>query len=47
MPDKECKHMDKTPNLDGEVKEKPYKSIFCPDCGERLVRDYKARAFKL
>jgi len=43
----ECKHIGKSFNLDGEIIEEPYKNIFCPDCGVRLVHDYKAQAFKL
>ena len=43
----ECLHIEKKINELGEEVERPYHSIFCPDCGKRLVRDYKARAFKL
>lgn len=43
----ECKHIEKKVNEFGEVVERPYKNIFCPDCKERLVWDYKAEAFKL
>jgi hypothetical protein len=42
-----CNHIEKKINEFGEMVEKPYHSIFCPDCGLRLVRDYKAEAFKL
>ena len=43
----DCLHINKFTNLAGETIEEPYKNIFCPDCGVRLVHDYKAEAFKL
>jgi hypothetical protein len=42
-----CKHVERTTNLDGEVVETLYKSLWCPDCHLRIVREYKARPFKL
>jgi len=43
----QCQHLDKYTTPEGEVVESPYKNIFCPDCGVRLVQDYKAQAFKI
>ena len=42
-----CKHVERKTNLDGETIEKPYTSLWCPDCHLRIVRDYKASPFKL
>jgi methionine synthase II (cobalamin-independent) len=43
----DCKHIEKKINEFGEYVERPWQNIFCPDCGLRLVHDYKAEAFKL
>jgi len=43
----ECEHIEKKVNLDGNIVERPWDRIFCPDCGKKIVTDYKATPFKL
>ena len=43
----ECLHIEKYENLDGDKLERPWNRIFCPDCGVRIVGEYKTDPFKL
>ena len=43
----ECLHIEKYENLDGDKLERPLNRIFCPDCGVRIVGEYKTDPFKL
>lgn len=43
----ECQHIEKYENLDGNKLERPWNRIFCPDCGVRIVEEYKTDPFKL
>jgi hypothetical protein len=43
----ECLHIEKYENLDGDKLERSWNRIFCPDCGVRIVGEYKTDPFKL
>jgi hypothetical protein len=43
----DCKHVQLVTDLDGNIVEKPYTNIFCPDCGKRLEAPGPTRPFKL
>jgi len=44
----DCKHIEQKFDLDGEtIIEKHYTSLFCPDCGKRLVDKYTSKPFSL
>ena len=43
----DCKHVATVENYFGEPIERPYTSIFCPDCGVRIEAPGPTRPFKL
>jgi len=43
----ECKHIETRTNLDGELTERTWNRIWCPDCGLRLEEPGPTRPFKL
>jgi|GEM_PF-2953586 len=42
-----CKHVYTTEDFAGNLVERPYTSIFCPDCGKRIEAPGPTRPFKL
>ena len=42
-----CRHVKLVNKPDGVVAERPYSSIFCPDCGVRIEPPGKTRPFHL
>ena len=44
---KECTHGQQVEDFYGNLVERPYTSIFCPDCGKRIEAPGKTRPFKL
>ena len=42
-----CRHAKTVTNFFGEEEERPYTSLFCPDCGEPTQQPGKTYPFKL
>lgn len=42
----ECKHTEEVETFNG-IEERPYTSIFCPECGKRIEAPGPTRPFKL
>ena len=47
MTEEPCKHMEQITNLDGQIIERRYTSLWCPKCHLRIVDNYQATPFKL
>jgi|FreactcultuFSWF8_1027224.scaffolds.fasta_scaffold02483_5 hypothetical protein len=43
----ECQHIEKHVTVDGNIVERPWKNIFCPDCGRRIQESFPTNPFKL
>jgi hypothetical protein len=43
----ECTHTKQITGFDREIAVKPYTSVFCPDCGQRIEENYVSRPFQL
>ena len=47
MTEQECKHVKQVTNYAGEIIERRYTSLFCPDCDARIDEPGPTRPFKL
>jgi len=43
----ECKHVQLIETINGEIIERPWFRIFCPDCGKRIEPPGPTRPFRL